>query len=109
MPSLLPQKPHAKAGSKDFSQHLSHRLTLWKAGNIKELLEEANTIQARLPKLRKQRAMTTLKLNRRFAALISKGEIHAAISLITERGKGGALKLMHPEVKEARRAKHPEA
>ena len=46
MPSLLLEKPHAKAGSKEFSQHLSRRLTLWKAGNIKELLHEALTIQS---------------------------------------------------------------
>ena len=52
--------------------------------------------------------MTIHKLNRRFANLISKGNIHAAISLITEHGKGGVLELT-PEVKEALRAKHPEA
>ena len=52
--------------------------------------------------------MTTYKLNRRFAALISKGEIPAAISLIIKHGKGGVLELTH-EVLEALRAKHPEA
>ena len=93
MPSLLLQKRHAKAGSKDFSQHLSHCLTLWKAGNIKELHEEANAIQARRPEQDKQRRMTTDKLNRRFAALIS---------------KGGVLELTY-EVQEALRAKQPEA
>ena len=54
MPGLLLQKPHAKAGSKNFSQHLARRLSLWKAGNIKELLEEACTIQSRLPELDRQ-------------------------------------------------------
>ena len=108
MPGLLLQKPHAKAGSKDLSQHLSRWLTLWKAGNIKELPEEANTIQARLPEQDKQRKMTMYKLNQHFAALISKGELHAAISLITKHGKGGVLELTH-EVQEALRAKHPEA
>ena len=88
MPSLLLQRPHVKAGSKEFSQHLTRRLSLWKAGKIKELLEEARTIQSRLPKLDMERGTTTSKLNRRFAALISKGEVHAAISLITEHGKG---------------------
>ena len=97
MPSLLLQKPYPRAGSKEFSQHLTWRLALWKAGNIKELLEEARTIQSRLPGLDRQRGTTTTKLNRRFAALIRKGEIHAAISLITEHGKGGILNLT-PEV-----------
>ena len=88
MPSLLLQRPHVKAGSKEFSQHLTRCLSLWKAGKIKELLEEARTIQSRLPKLDMERGTTTSKLNRRFTALISKGEVHAAISLITEHGKG---------------------
>ena len=108
MPSLLLQKPHAKAGSKEFSQHLSRRLALWKAGNIKELLDEARTIQSRLPQRDSQRGLTTHRLNRRFADLFSKGEIHAALSLITEHGKGGVLELT-PEVREALKAKHPHA
>ena len=44
MPVLLFQKAQVKAGSKGFSQHLSRCLSLWKAGKIKELLEEACTI-----------------------------------------------------------------
>ena len=83
-------------------------VSLWKAGKIKELLEEARTIQSRLPKLDMQRATTTSKLNRRFAALISKGEIHAAISLIMEHVKGGVLDLT-PEVRAILRTKHPQA
>ena len=108
MPSLLLQKPHAKAGSKEFSRHLTRRLSLWKAGNINELLEEARTIQSRLTELDRQRGKTTSKLNRRFAALIRKGEVHSAISLITEHGKGGVLELT-PEVRAALRTKHPQA
>ena len=83
MPSLLLQKPHAKAGSKEFSQHLSRRLVLWKEGKILELLDEARTIQSRLPQLDSKDGMSSSKLNRRFAALVSKGNIHAAISLRT--------------------------
>lgn len=105
---LLLQKPHAKVGSKEFSRHLTRRLLLRKAGNIKELLEEARTIQSRLTELDWQWDMTTSKLNRRFAALIRKGEVHSAISLITEHGKGGVLELT-PEVRAALRTKHPQA
>ena len=97
MPSLLLQKPHAKAGSKEFIQHLTRCLSLWRAGNIKGMLEEVRTIQSRLTKLDQQRGTTTSKLNQRFAALIGKGEVHSAISLITEHGKGGILELT-PEV-----------
>ncbi len=108
MPGLLLQKPHAKAGSKEFGRHLTRRLMLWKAGKIMELLAEARTIQSRLPDRDTHTGMTTEKLNRRFAMLIGKGDIHAAISLITEHGKGGVLELT-PEVRAALKAKHPSA
>ena len=97
MPGLLLQKLHAKAGSKEFSQHLTRRLSLWKAGNIKELLQEACTIQSQLPKLDQQGSTTTMKVNCRFAILICKGYVHSAIFLITEHEKGGVLELT-PEV-----------
>ena len=108
MPGLLLQKPHAKAGTKEFCEHLARRLSLWKAGNINELLEEARTIQSRLPELDRQRGITEKKLNRRFATLIRKGEVHSAISLITEYGKGGLLELT-PEVRTELKRKHPKA
>ncbi len=71
MPNLLLQKPHAKAGSKEFSQHLSRRLILWKEGKIIDLLDEARTIQSRLPKIDSTDGMSSSKLNRRFAALVA--------------------------------------
>ena len=52
--------------------------------------------------------MTSHKLNRRFASLVGKGNIHAAISLITEYNKGGILDLT-PEVRSILDAKHPKA
>ena len=82
---------------------------MWKAGKIMELLAEARTIQSRLPEWDKQSGMTTERLTRRFASLIGRGDItdiHAAISLVTEHGKGGVLELT-PEVRSALLAKHP--
>ena len=81
---------------------------LWKAGKIRELLDEARTIQSRLPDQDSCNGPTSHKLNRRFAALVSKGNIHAAISLITEHNKGGVMELT-PEVRSALQAKHPKA
>ena len=46
---------------------------------------------------RQQRGTTTSKLNRHSAALIRKGEVSSAISLITECGKGGVLELTPEE------------
>ena len=73
-----------------------------------ELLDEARTIQSRLPQLDSKDGMSSSKLNRRFAALVSKGNIHAAISLITENNAGGVLALT-PEVCDALKEKHPKA
>ena len=103
MPSLLLQKPHARAGSKEFSQHLTWRLSQWKAGRINELLDEVCTIQSQLPELDWQQGRTTQNLNRRIALLMSKGEVHSAISLITELSSEvqDALKRKHPKVEPA--------
>ncbi len=108
MPSLLLQRPHAKAGSKECSVHLQRRLSLWKAGKIGELLDEAQAIQSRLLERDSRSGMTTAKLNRRFSQLIAKGNIHAAITLITEQGKGGVMPLTQ-QVCAALQEKHPAA
>ena len=73
-----------------------------------ELLAEACTIQSRLSEWDSCSGMTTERLNRRFAFLVGKGDIYAAISLITEHGKGGVLELT-PEVRAALFDKHPPA
>ena len=73
-----------------------------------DLLTETRTIQSKLPEWDSCSGMTTERLNRRFAFLLSKGDIHAAISLITEHGKGGMLELT-PEVRAALLDKHPPA
>ena len=43
--TLLLQKPHPTASSKDFINCLQHRLSLWKQGNIDDLLLEDHTVQ----------------------------------------------------------------
>ena len=108
MPSLLLQKPHGRAGAKEFGKHLERRMVLWKAGKIAELLDEAKTIQSRLPEMDRRNGWTSEKIDRRFATLMSKGEVNTALSLITAHGKGGVLPLT-PEVRAALQAKHPPA
>ena len=103
MPGLVLQKPHAKAGSKEFSGHLARRLDLWKAGKIMELLDEVPTIQSRLPEWDRKSGITAQRLKRRFAFLIGRGDI----SLVTEHGKG-VLELT-PEVRSMLKEKHPPA
>lgn len=65
-------------------------------------------LAARLPQLDSKDGMSSSKLNRCFAALVSKGNIHAAISLITENNAGSVLTLIQ-EVCDALKEKHPKA
>ena len=44
MPSLLLQKPSRKPKSKDHLKSLENQLELWHAGEIMELLKEAENI-----------------------------------------------------------------
>ena len=43
--TLLLQKPHVSASSKDIVNCLQHWLPLWKQGNIDDLLLEGRTVQ----------------------------------------------------------------
>ena len=63
-------------------------------------------IKSRLLKCDNNTGMTIEKINRRFSGIISNGENHTAISLITEHGKGGVLEVT-PEVLEVLKEKHP--
>ena len=91
MPGLLLQKPHAKAGSKEFRKHLARRLILWKAGKVNELLDEARTIQLRLPAHDTRKGMTSHKLNRRFATLVGKGNMQPFPSLLNTTREGSLI------------------
>ena len=73
-----------------------------------ELLADACTIQSRLPEWDSCSGVSTERLNRHFASLVGKGNIHAAISLITGHARGGVLELT-PEVRPALLDKHPPA
>ena len=69
--------------------HLSRRLQLWDAGNFKELLREGGTIQAQLESSHK--APDDATLAKRFASMVFNNNLKGAMSLVTEKGKGGVL------------------
>ena len=50
MPALLFQNPSKTSKSRDHVKALERRLDLWHKGKIRELLEEAETLQPCLPK-----------------------------------------------------------
>lgn len=74
------QKTSTKCKASEIKKHLERRIELWKKRDIDALLDEAKTIQKKLPRnLSKQK--NTEELARRFAYLILEGKINSAIRL----------------------------
>jgi hypothetical protein len=86
------------------AEHLSRRLELWDQGNFRELAREGQTCQDRL------RAGSACSsddsLARRFATKVFNGSFKGAMSLLSDKGKGGVLPLNARTTKEMQ-AKHP--
>ena len=79
---------------------------MWEEGNIKELLKEGSTIQAQLKKSMKVIDDSTLA--KRFATMVFNNNFKGAMSLVTEKGKGGILAL-NEKTKKEMSSKHPKA
>jgi hypothetical protein len=101
---LLLQQPSGKPTYRDNVQHLTRRLKLWDVGKIDELLKEGFTIQAQLVKSRKGIDDSTLA--KRFATMVFNDNFKGAMSLVTEKGKGGVLPL-NAATKKEMSSKHP--
>ena len=116
LPPLLLQKPHQKTKQQDNILCLERRMKLWVDGSILELLREGKAIQGRLPKSRAHKDDDDDQLARSFAKLMFQGKTHAALQLLSDKGKGGVLSLDRSvttkdadpcTVKDALRSKHP--
>ncbi len=114
LPSLLLQKPRQKSKQQEHIACLEQRFKLWEDGDISELLSEGRTIQSRLPKHRTHQEKD--QLSRSFANLMFQGKTHAALQLLSDKGKGRVLRLsdtISPKdstpctVKDVLRSKHP--
>jgi len=109
MPILLLQMPHSTSKMKDDIACLERRLESWKDGDIVYLLEEGRTIQQRLP--RNFSSCSEQQLAHSFANLMFKGKTHAALQLLSNRGKGDILHLDSmvdsKSVKDILKSKHP--
>lgn len=88
-PTLL-QKPRQKSKQQEHITCLERRFKLWEDGNISELLSEGRTIQSRLSKLRTHQEKD--QLSRSFANLMFQGKTHAALQLLSDKGKGRVLR-----------------
>ena len=91
MPCILLQKPSKQSKSKDHYEALKRRLQKWKKGNTAELYKECLVIQKRLksPTLPNSMEATSKK----FAVLMRKGNVSAAIKFLTDNMEGGVLPL----------------
>ena len=106
MPALLLQKPSKNSKAKDHTEALTRRLNLWQKGEFIKLLEEAETIQSRLPKPTGKKDIATI--SRQFKDQMQKGNINGAIKVLTNNMAGGVLPL-NEETLTALKQKHPEA
>ena len=110
MPALILQKPFKTSKSKDHVQCIERRLSIWKQGNFKGLLEEGRAIQGRFqPNRRVERTQTS----QRFAELMGQGKIKEATRLISDGGGSRVLPLdeqvdEHRTVYDVLIEKHPE-
>jgi hypothetical protein len=89
---LMLQKPYAKSKSKDHSNSLDRRLSLWKSGNISALLCESRCIQGHIP-FPASTKQDMEKKARVFSWLMFEGKVNAALRYISRDVKGGVLSL----------------
>ena len=99
------QKPSKKSTAKDHQECLARRLVLWKEGEIDTLLRNGRLIQRHLDRSRKADPPNKAKI---FAKLVMEGQIHAALSYLSEEDYWGALPLSE-QVMEQLADKHPKA
>ena len=99
------QKTSKKSKAKDHQECLARRLVLWKEGEIDTLLRDGRLIQRHLDRSRKADPPNKAKI---FAKLVMEGQIHSALSYLSEENYGGALPLSE-QVMEQLAYKHPKA
>ena len=117
MPHLLLQKPHKRSRGPDHVSCLTRRLEAWKAGDIKALLYEAKTIQQHLTYSRSSNKATKIDdLPHVFAGHLKKGNVNAAMRLLSDEGANGLLHLddyltnsSQKTVRDVLKEKHPNA
>jgi len=104
MPNLLLQKPSKTSKAKDHLKALERRLKTWKEGDVLELLREGETIQNLLQKIISKKRIA--ELSKQFASHMHKGNINAAIKVLTNNMKNGILPLNNETLKLLKQ-KHP--
>ncbi len=91
MPALLLQKPSKTSKTRDQVKALERRLRLWHRGEMEELVNEAETLPSRPPKLMEKKSIETI--SKQFKEKMKIGDVHGAIKLLTNNMGGGVLPL----------------
>ena len=91
MPIILIQKPSKTSKSKEHQLLLERCLDLWQNGRFEDLLFESETIQKLLTSA--QKPSTIAEISRKFKQLMQKGNISAALKLLTNNMGHGILPL----------------
>ena len=102
MPNLLLQKSSKNPKTKDHLTALERRMQSWLKGDLIELLHEGDDTEE---------LKATINERRYWEALMRKGNVNAAINLLTEIMRNGILplsnetlnllRLTHPDLKDA--------
>ena len=93
MCALLLQKPNRTSKSKDHVACLERRMTLWRAGDLEDLLQEGQTIQRRLSTSKRTKREEADELKQIFAREMSKGNTKAALRTLSKECRGTVLNL----------------
>ena len=104
-PHLFLQKTHQKSKSAEHVKALKRRTDMWQNNKLNDLLEEARTIQKRLPRLQNNGTDTKDKA-RKFADKMRQGNVASAIRGLSEQSTGGVLPLTDDTIKQLEE-KHP--
>ena len=92
MSILLLQKPFRSSKRKDHSACLARRMSIWKKGDIRNLLVEGRSLQSRLPKFSPSGRDDLGNLARTFSKLMFQGKTNAALRQLSQQGMSGTLR-----------------
>lgn len=90
LPKLVLQKTHSKARTSDNVKAVTRRVNLWLNNNLNELLDEARTIQKRLPRPSQKNGRHEDNA-RSFADRMRQGKVSSALRALNEGEAGGVL------------------
>ena len=106
LPKLFFQKTHKKSKTSENVKAVTRRVEMWQRDNIDELVEEARTIQKRLPRQKQIRTSNVDKAYN-FASKMRQGKVSSALRVLDDEQTGGILPLNEDTI-DMLKEKHPQ-